>query len=90
MDEQGLGKKMIHLLENPYDAKKVGEPALEHVLATFLLPELMRKYLILLRFYTETDQKLPDFRINELTYSEQLHNLRRSHPELSGADQKAA
>ncbi len=54
----------------------------EHVRKHFLLPELIKRYLVLLRFHTGVDRELPEFRLNELTYSEVMHAVRRNHPDI--------
>ena len=57
----------------------LGAQGQEHVRKYFLLPELIRRYLILLRFYTNVDRRLPEFRLNDLTYSEVLNVVRAKH-----------
>jgi trehalose synthase len=42
----------------------------------FLLPEIVRRYLVLLRHYTGVDGKIPPFRMNGLSYHEVLGMLK--------------
>ncbi len=65
-----VAKKIKSILENPAEKKELGEKAQERVRNNYLLPHLVEKYLILMRYYLEIDNKIPDFRINELTYKE--------------------
>ena len=84
-DTAGIARAMGRLLDNPDEAVHLGSRAREHVRTHFLMPELLRKYLLLLRFYTGVDNTVPDFRLNELSYSELFHSFRRPHPELPSA-----
>ena len=61
---------MDFFLKNPDEATTLGKNAIEHVRANFLLPSLVKKYIMLMRYYLEIDNKFPDFRMNELSYSE--------------------
>lgn len=69
-DSKSTAKRMQSILENPTEKKKMGENAHEHVRNNFLLPSLVEKYLILMRYYLEIDNKIPEFRMNELSYKE--------------------
>ena len=80
LDEIAIAKSMEQVLDNPEEAKKMGEIARKHVQDNFLLPELMRRYLSLLRYYTHIDMKIPEFRLNELTYSEVINVIRPRLP----------
>ncbi|MFH2001708.1 MAG: glycosyltransferase, partial [Planctomycetota bacterium] len=82
MDVDRIAGRIIHLLKNPDQAEVLGEQAREHVRQNFLLPELMRRYLTLLHFYTGTRRELPEFRLNGLSYSEVISVLRSRHPDL--------
>ncbi|MBU0755574.1 MAG: glycosyltransferase, partial [Planctomycetes bacterium] len=88
MDQAGIAGKMGLLLENPDLAAKLGCEGREHVRRNFLLPELVRRYLVLLRFYTGLDRALPEFRLNGLSYSEVIGVLRSRHPDLERAPKK--
>lgn len=63
-------KKMSSILENPAEKKILSENAHKHVRNNFLIPHLVEKYLFLMRYYLEIDNKIPPFRINGLTYKE--------------------
>ena len=82
LDEVDIASKMARLLENPKEAEKLGKTGQEHVRNHFLLPELVRRYLILLRFYTGIDAHLPPFRMDGLSYSEILQAMKIKHPYL--------
>jgi trehalose synthase len=82
LDEHDIASKMARLLENPEEAEKLGKTGQEHVRNHFLLPELVRRYLVLLRFYTGIDTHLPPFRLDGLSYSEILQAMKIKHPYL--------
>lgn len=58
------------LLTKKDERETMAKNAVEHVRKNFLLPGLLKKYLLLMRYYLEIDLSLPDFRLNELTYKE--------------------
>lgn len=89
-DIDTLADRMDYLLNNPSVATEMGAHGREHVRKSFLLPELMRKYLILMRYYTDIDRSLPDFRMNYLAYGEIIQSLRRRHPHLPDSTPMAA
>jgi len=76
LDVDATAAKMARLLDTPDEAAEFGAHGREHVRKCFLLPELIRRYLILLRFYTNADQEQPEFRLNDLTYSEVINVVR--------------
>lgn len=82
LDAEAIAERMARLLDNPEEAKAMGILGREHVRKHFLLPELIKRYLVLLRFHTGVDRELPEFRLNELTYSEVMHAVRLSHPDI--------
>ncbi len=82
LDAEAIAERMARLLDNPEEAKAMGILGREHVRKHFLLPELIKRYLVLLRFHTGVDRELPEFRLNELTYSEVMHAVRRNHPDI--------
>jgi trehalose synthase len=75
-DADAIARHMNHLLENPEDAEKMGVRGKEHVRNYFLLPELIYRYMILLRFYLGIDQDFPAFRLDQLSYSEIIASIR--------------
>ncbi|MFZ0391044.1 MAG: glycosyltransferase [Calditrichia bacterium] len=82
LDEAAIARSMARILEKPEEAAALGKRGKEHVRQHFLLPELVKKYIQLLRFYTGRTQELPEFRLNTLSYSEIVHHLRIPHPHL--------
>jgi trehalose synthase len=84
LDTEAIAKNLAWFMDNPDGAARLGERGREHVRENFLLPELVRRYLTLLRFYTGQESHAPDFRLNELTYTEVLSVVRPQHPLLSG------
>ncbi len=76
LDDTAIASYMERILENPEEVKYLGENAEKHVRANFLLPELIKHYFILLRYYTRIDKDLPNFRLNELTYNEVINVIR--------------
>jgi trehalose synthase len=62
----------------------MGRRAREHVRGRFLLPELIRRYLVLLRFHSGVNRKPPEFRLNEIAYTELINHVRPRHPTLRG------
>jgi trehalose synthase len=79
-DVESIAKLMARLLDDPEEAKCLGEQGREHVRKNFLLPELVRRYLVLLRFYSRIDREPPPFRQNDLTYSEVINLMRPKPP----------
>jgi trehalose synthase len=70
MDEDAIAAKMAWLLDHPEQAQAMGANAREHVRRCFLLPELVRRYLLLLRYYSGIDPEPPRFRLNKRSYRE--------------------
>ncbi len=83
MDVDVIASKMARLLDNPAEAESLGTSAREHVRQHFLLPELVRKYLLLLRYYTGVDGEPPGFRLNGYSYSEAMNTIRLKHAFMS-------
>ena len=83
LDVDDIASKMAVFLDSPDKVAALGAQGKEHVRERFLLPELMRHYLVLLRFYTGISRALPAFRLDELAYSEIIHAMRFRHPYLS-------
>jgi trehalose synthase len=82
LDVEMIAARMARLLEAPEEAAGLGRKGQEHVRECFLLPELLRRYLILLRFYAGNDREVPVFRLNDLSYSEVIHAVRPRHPAI--------
>ncbi len=73
MDVETIADRMRRILERPEEARRLGLQGREHVRANFLLPELLRRHLLLLRYYTGVDASPPAFRLNGKTHSEVIH-----------------
>jgi len=80
MDIEAIAAKMAYFLEYPSDTAALGAQGQEHVRQYFLLPELVSKYLILLRYYSGVDKEPPIFRLNGKAYREILHLLQSRQP----------
>lgn len=65
-----VARAMKALLEDKKLRNAFGENARNHVGNNFLLPHMLSKELILMRYHLEIDNKVPNFRINKLTYKE--------------------
>ena len=72
MDADALAGKMAAILDDPERAARLGERGREHVRQHFLLPELVSRYVRLLRYYTGVDAAPPAFRLNPPTYREEM------------------
>lgn len=75
-----IAAKMADLIEHPEEAATLGEKGRELVRKNFLLPELVKRYVILLRFIQGADDQVPSFRMNDMTYSEVMIQVRQKHP----------
>ena len=82
LDADAIAERMSRILDHPDEAAVLGSQGQEHVRQHFLLPELVRCYVTLLRFYCGIDQELPQFRLDSMAYSEIIQMLRRQHPDL--------
>jgi trehalose synthase len=65
-----IAKGMQTFIEDKNLRDEFGKSAREHVRQNFLLPHMVTKELILMRYHLEIDNKIPDFRMNKLTYKE--------------------
>jgi trehalose synthase len=63
MDVDGIAAKMARVLDAPEEAAALGAAGRERVRRYFLLPELIRSYLVLLGFYTGVGREAPRFRL---------------------------
>ena len=70
MDVDGIASKMEDCLLDSEKAKLLGRQGREHVRQNFLLPEIVRRYLVLLRHYKGLDFQSPPFRINNFSHME--------------------
>lgn len=81
-DEGTIAEYMRRVLVDPEEAASLGARGKEYVRDHFLLPDHLKKYLILLQHYTGVDQRVPEFRMNELSYSELLRSFSYRNPDL--------
>jgi trehalose synthase len=73
-----ISSAMARVLENPEEAHTLARQGQEHIRQNFLLPELLRRYFLLMRYHVGIDDQIPDFRITkELTSSEWISGFRR-------------
>src|SRR5919108_2198641 len=76
--QQQISPGRTGYLVTPRDAAAMGRRGREHVRRQFLLPEVLRRDLILLRYYTGISRARPPFRVNGPAYREMLQTLWRS------------
>ncbi len=62
-DMEQIQKNMKYLLLHRDESKHIGQQAMEHVRENFLLPSLLEKYLLLMRYYSGIDSSQPFFKI---------------------------
>lgn len=67
LDLDGIAERMGRLLEHPDETRRLGENGREHVRLRFLLPELLRHYLLLIRFYTRATADPPECSLRGLS-----------------------
>ncbi|MFH1503884.1 MAG: glycosyltransferase [Candidatus Omnitrophota bacterium] len=65
-----IARAMKTFIEDKKLREEYGKNAQQHVRQNFLLPNMLRKELVLMRYYLEIDNKIPSFRMNKLTYKE--------------------
>jgi len=65
-----IARAMRTFIEDKALAKTFGKNAQQYVGQHFLLPHMVLKEIILMRYYLEIDNKIPYFRMNQLTYKE--------------------
>lgn len=82
LDVDAIASHMATVLEDGEAAAELGRQGREHVRRNFLLPELVKRYLILMRYHSRISSDLPSFRYDDLTHSDIIHAFRRPHPHL--------
>ena len=82
LDTQAMASCMARFLEESDRATAMGRKGREFVQDNFLLPDLVRRYLVLMRYYAGISSDLPHFRRNGLTHREVAHAFGRRHPHL--------
>jgi trehalose synthase len=83
LDGEDVARRMAQLLDSAELAAALGARGKEHVRTSFVLPELIRRYLLLLQVHAGVSRELPEFRIDDISYSEMLQAARPRHPYLS-------
>ena len=78
-DVAAIAQRMAELVDDPRAAARLGEGGREHVRKHFLVPELLRRHLLLIRYYTGTDRKTPDFRLNGRSHLDRRNDYRSLH-----------
>ncbi len=76
LDVEALAARMSRVFDHPMEAVRLGAQGREHVRKYFLLPELVKRYLTLLQFYTGVSREMPEFRVDGLAYSEVMDSYR--------------
>lgn len=76
LDVDSIVKKIEYLLSHPEQAHIMGEEGRNHVRNNFLIPELVRRYLTLIQYYSGVLKEAPSFRLDDLSYSELLSIMR--------------
>ena len=82
LNTEAIATKMERVLDYHEEADAIGKQGREHVRRNFLLPELVRRYLLLLRYYGGVSRDVPPFRIDQLSYSEVIQGIRIRHPSI--------
>ena len=67
LDVAGIAQRMETLLDHPSEASRLGAQGRDYVRERFLLPEMLRKYLLLLHFYSRRPEERPGFILSELS-----------------------
>lgn len=74
-DYAGVARAVKSILEDKTLKETLSRNAKETVRQHFLLPHMIYKELLLMRYHLEIDNKVPAFRINKLTYKEIIQAL---------------
>ncbi len=69
-DYAQIARAMQTFIEDKKMRAAFGQSAHNHVAQNFILPHMLKKELVLMRYHLEIDNKIPQFRINKLTYKE--------------------
>ncbi|MGB2630344.1 MAG: glycosyltransferase [Candidatus Omnitrophota bacterium] len=65
-----IAKAMKSILEDKTLRQTLSKNAVQMVQQHFLLPHMITRHLLLMRYCLEIDNKIPDFRLNSLSYKE--------------------
>jgi len=80
MDVDTVAGRMHALMADPELARALGQRGHSRVRQRFLIPELVRRYVALMRYYCRVDREPPEFRLSDLTYSEVINIMRPRPP----------
>lgn len=80
LDHAAMAQGMHELLSDAEKARALGASGRDRVRRRFLIPELVRRYVTLMRFYSSVDREPPQFRLSDLTYSEVINIMRPRPP----------
>jgi trehalose synthase len=78
-DVDAIATRMARVLEQPGEARSIGAAGCEHVRKHFLTPELVRRYVVLMRYYAGIDLEPPPFRLNDISYREHLSRFQTKY-----------
>ncbi|MCB2210524.1 glycosyltransferase [bacterium] len=82
---QQISHAMARVLDKPDEAAALAKQGQEHIRSNFLLPELLRRYFTLMRYYLGIDDTIPEFRLNQdLTADEWMQGFRRTSVLVNG------
>lgn len=79
-DDSKWAEAMARLLLDDDACTEMCAGAQECVRRHFLTPNVMRRYLQLMRYYSRVDRQAPGFRLSDLTYSEVINAMRPRPP----------
>jgi len=83
-EHEKIAQYMQLILEDRALRNTLSQNAQEHVRNNFLLPHMVAKELLLMRYYLDIDELYPTFRINEMSYNEIRNSLySRNHQPIS-------
>jgi trehalose synthase len=69
LDVEAIADRMKRLLDHPSEATRLGAQGRRYVQERYLLPEMLRRYLLLLHFYADEPSVRPGFILSELALS---------------------
>jgi len=70
LDAEKIAAFIEILITNPKVRTKMSVEAVNHVRTHFLLPNLVKNYILLMRYFLEIDNHPPAFRFNGISYNE--------------------
>ena len=76
-DSDDIALKMARILDDPETSHRLGDQGKELVRENYLITNVLANHLRLMRYYTGIEDTPPDFRLNSLSYSELIREIRR-------------